>query len=117
MYLGDGINRIYFPVFVPVGVTGNILSFLVNHIIRFTFAFHKFADHLNGFPVKVSRESFTFDIFPTGNGTVWESTYVHIIVHFRHGLCRYRRIVNRYVSCYITSTLNITSEFSLNSCL
>ena len=26
---GDGINKSYFPVLVPVGVIGNILSFLV----------------------------------------------------------------------------------------
>ena len=30
---GDFINKYYFPVFVPIGVTGNILSFLVS-IIR-----------------------------------------------------------------------------------
>ena len=29
---GDFINKYYFPVFVPIGVTGNILSFLVSKI-------------------------------------------------------------------------------------
>ena len=29
---GDFINKYYFPVFVPIGVTGNILSFLVSTI-------------------------------------------------------------------------------------
>ena len=27
---GDFVNKYYFPVFVPIGVTGNILSFLVS---------------------------------------------------------------------------------------
>ena len=32
----------YFPVFVPVGVTGNILSFLVNHGLPFTPSIYLF---------------------------------------------------------------------------
>ena len=27
---GDVINKYYFPVFIPVGIVGNILSFLVS---------------------------------------------------------------------------------------
>ena len=51
-FQGDGINRMYFPVFVPVGVTGNILSFFVNHSLRFTFDLHEFAGQLKEVLVK-----------------------------------------------------------------
>ena len=27
--VGDGINKVYFPVFIPIGILGNILSFVV----------------------------------------------------------------------------------------
>ena len=30
--LGEGINKAYFPILVPVGVLGNILSFLVSRL-------------------------------------------------------------------------------------
>ena len=26
---GEGINQVYFPILVPIGVVGNVLSFLV----------------------------------------------------------------------------------------
>ena len=32
-FSGNFINRYYFPVFVPIGVIGNILSFVVRHIL------------------------------------------------------------------------------------
>ena len=33
-HLGDVINRYYFPIFIPIGITGNILSFLVGTLLR-----------------------------------------------------------------------------------
>ena len=29
---GEGINKSYFPILVPVGIVGNILSFLVRSV-------------------------------------------------------------------------------------
>ena len=42
---GDFINKYYFPVFVPIGITGNILSFLVSTIqkVRQIFKIFKIA--------------------------------------------------------------------------
>ena len=31
-HAGDFISKYYFPIFVPIGVTGNILSFLVSFV-------------------------------------------------------------------------------------
>ena len=36
-FLGEGINKGYLPVLVPVGVIGNILSFLVGNLTSFIF--------------------------------------------------------------------------------
>ena len=33
-FLGDFINNYYFPVFVPIGIVGNVLSFVVSTINR-----------------------------------------------------------------------------------
>ena len=33
-FSGDFINRYYFPVFIPIGIVGNILSFLVSTTIQ-----------------------------------------------------------------------------------
>ena len=27
--VGDGINKVYFTIFIPIGIAGNTLSFLV----------------------------------------------------------------------------------------
>ena len=34
LVLGDAINKYYFPIFIPIGITGNILSFLVGKQFR-----------------------------------------------------------------------------------
>ena len=32
LFSGDGLNKIFFPIFTPIGVVGNILSFLVRFL-------------------------------------------------------------------------------------
>ena len=32
-FIGEGIEQVYFPIIVPIGVIGNILSFLVRNTI------------------------------------------------------------------------------------
>ena len=31
--VGDVLNKYYFPVFIPVGITGNILSLMVSTLV------------------------------------------------------------------------------------
>ena len=60
---GDFISKYYFPVFVPLGVTGNILSFLVS-----TFALREMDDMGKTLHEKISP----FDIWYSGClSTVW----------------------------------------------
>ena len=40
-FLGAAINQGYFPVLVPVGLVGNLLSFLVSFLAQFSSNFMK----------------------------------------------------------------------------
>ena len=39
---GDVINKVYFPILVPVGIIGNLLSFLVRFLVYFFAIFMSF---------------------------------------------------------------------------
>ena len=65
IFTGEAINQFYFPILVPVGVIGNILSFLVS-------TFETGSDELQ-FPQKCKHNGFSI-----WGKTIWSVYFIRV---------------------------------------
>ena len=79
IFLGNGINKVYFPVFVPVGVTGNILSFLVRQFLNNVITFEEFLLHKEFLNASLTAE--------TSLGTLFDRIYPGNTALCHYGPC------------------------------